>query len=171
MTSPDITLPDNATVRFYAAFNPVWIFQGNLKLYICENIEGAEPFKIWDALLASQEAATDDVKWNRYTANVADYAGKEVYFAFTYDLTEGDNVIIDDFEVVAPETGSTTISVEAGEPVTFRDLSTGQPDSREWHFPGAVTETSTEQNPEVVYDRPGTYDVTLTVRKGMRPLP
>lgn len=166
MTSPDITLPDNATVRFYAAFNPVWIFQGNLKLYICENIEGAEPFKIWDALLASQEAATDDVKWNRYTANIADYAGKEVYFAFTYDLTEGDNVIIDDFEVVAPETGSTTISVEAGEPVTFRDLSTGQPDSREWHFPGAVTETSTEQNPGVVYDRPGTYDVTLTVRKG-----
>lgn len=76
MTSPDITLPDNATVRFYAAFNPVWIFQGNLKLYICENIEGAEPFKIWDALLASQEAATDDVKWNRYTANVADYAVK-----------------------------------------------------------------------------------------------
>ncbi|MDE6527961.1 MAG: PKD domain-containing protein, partial [Muribaculaceae bacterium] len=166
MTSPDITLPENATVRFYAAFNPVWIFNGNLQLYVCENAEGAQPLKIWDALLASQEAATDDVKWNRYTADLANYAGKEVYFAFTYSLTDGDNVLIDDFEVIAPETESTTISVETGERVQFHDCSTGWPDAWEWQFPGAVTETSTEQNPVVVYEKPGTYDVTLTVKKG-----
>lgn len=166
MTSPDITLPENATVRFYAAFNPVWIFNGNLQLHICENAEGAQPLKIWDALLASQEAATDDVKWNRYSVDLSNYAGKEVYFAFTYSLTDGDNVVIDDFEVIAPEAGSTAISVETGEQVQFHDRSTGWPDAWEWEFPGAVTEKSTAQNPVAIYEKPGTYDVKLTVRKG-----
>jgi choice-of-anchor B domain-containing protein len=32
-----------------------------------------------------------------------------------------------------------------------------------WNFPGGTPATSTEQNPIVVYDTPGTYDVSLTV--------
>jgi len=165
ITSPDITIPDNGKVRFYAMFNPVWIYNGNLILYICENTDGATPTRIWDAFMASQEAATDDIKWTQYSVDLDAYAGKEVYFAFAYALTDGDNVVIDDFEVVSPAE-STQIKAVCGEPVKFKDLSTGEPDAWEWQFPGAVTETSSEREPEVVYNKPGTYDVTLTVRKG-----
>lgn len=165
-TSPVIDVPENGIVRFYAIFNPVWIYYGNLMLYVCEDADGAVPVKIWDAFLSSQEAATDDIKWTQYSVALDEYAGKKVYFAFAYELTDGDNVVIDGFEVVAPDGDGSTINVAAGDPVTFTDKSTGEPESYSWQFPGAVTETSAEQNPTVVYSAPGTYDVTLTVIRG-----
>lgn len=166
VASPAITVPEGGKVRFYAAFNPIWIYDGNLQLYVCENTEGAHPLKIWDALLASQDAATDDIKWNQYSADLDNYVGKEVKFSFTYALNYGDNVVIDDFEVVAPGEQTTLVKAMCGEPITFHDRSEGKTESWVWQFPGATTETSTEQNPVVTYDKPGTYDVTLTVSKG-----
>ena len=165
-TSPDIVIPERGRVSFYAAFNPVWIYYGNLQLYICETAQGSAPLKIWDAFLASQDAATDDIKWNRYTVELAQYAGKEVYFAFTYSLTDGDNVLIDDFTVEAPKSDVSTVTVNVGDVLAFRDLSTGEPESYLWEFEGAVPATSTLPNPEVVYPEAGTYSVTLTVSKG-----
>lgn len=46
-------------------------------------------------------------------------------------------------------------------PVTFTDLSTGNPTSWLWTFDGGNPATSTDQNPVVTYDTPGTYDVQL----------
>ena len=43
-------------------------------------------------------------------------------------------------------------------------MSTGSPDSWSWSFPGAVTTSSTVENPNgIVYNTAGTYDVTLSV--------
>ena len=47
--------------------------------------------------------------------------------------------------------------------VKFIDLSEGEPTSWSWQFPGGNPATSTEQNPTVIYNEPGTFDVTLTV--------
>lgn len=49
------------------------------------------------------------------------------------------------------------------EVITFNDYSAGEITSWSWSFPGGTPETSTDQNPEVSYPEPGTYDVTLTV--------
>ncbi len=166
ITSPDIVVPADAMVRFYALFNPVWIYDGNLELYVCENVDGAQPVKIWDAFLASQQAATDDIKWTQYSADLSKYAGKEVYFAYVYYLTNGDNVLIDDFEVVAPDGDGSTVTLSVGETARFTDLSTGAPETYLWSFPGADSESSTERNPDVVYSKPGTYTVSLTVGRG-----
>ncbi|MCM1066375.1 MAG: PKD domain-containing protein [Muribaculaceae bacterium] len=166
ITSPDIVLPEGAAVRFYALFNPVWIYDGNLELYICENIDGAQPVKIWDAFLASQDAATDDIKWTQYTADLSDYAGKEVYFAYIYYLTNGDNVVIDDFEVLAPDGDGSSITVSVGEDVAFTNKSTGEPEVFAWTFEGADVATSTEASPVVRYSKAGTYSVALTVTRG-----
>lgn len=46
--------------------------------------------------------------------------------------------------------------------VQFNNLSSANSDSYQWSFPGGNPSTSTDQNPVVVYDNPGTYDVTLT---------
>ena len=35
-----------------------------------------------------------------------------------------------------------------------------------WEFPGGTPDTSREENPLILYDVPGKYDVTLTVIKG-----
>jgi PKD repeat protein len=50
-----------------------------------------------------------------------------------------------------------------GSMVTFYDESQFSPNSWSWSFPGGTPSSSTEQNPTVMYDTPGAYNVTLTV--------
>jgi PKD repeat protein len=50
----------------------------------------------------------------------------------------------------------------AGGTVFFTDLSTNIPTAWSWTFDGGTPSTSTEQNPEVIYNTVGTYTVTLT---------
>ena len=52
------------------------------------------------------------------------------------------------------------------ESVTFTDLSMGGVTSWNWTFEGGNPATSTEQNPVVVYNTPGVYDVSLKVGDG-----
>ena len=47
--------------------------------------------------------------------------------------------------------------------VSYEDTSTGSPTSWNWSFPGGTPSTSTEQNPTVVYNSAGTFDVNLEV--------
>lgn len=47
--------------------------------------------------------------------------------------------------------------------VTYDDLSTGLIDSWNWTFEGGTPATSTLENPTIVYNTEGTYDVTLEV--------
>jgi len=49
-----------------------------------------------------------------------------------------------------------------GSTVNFTDASTNSPTSWSWSFEGGTPSTSTTQNPSVVYNTPGTYNVTLT---------
>jgi len=54
----------------------------------------------------------------------------------------------------------------AGGTVSFSDQSSGAPISWNWTFEGGTPPTSTLENPEVVYDLPGLYDVELIVSDG-----
>ncbi|MDI9308583.1 MAG: PKD domain-containing protein [Limnohabitans sp.] len=44
----------------------------------------------------------------------------------------------------------------------FSDLTTGNPTTWQWSFPGGTPSTSTQQNPTVTYNTPGAYTVSLT---------
>lgn len=58
-------------------------------------------------------------------------------------------------------------TIFAGGSVSFTDLSTGNPTTWDWSFPGAATTTSSVQNPTgIVYNTPGLYDVTLEIGDG-----
>lgn len=55
----------------------------------------------------------------------------------------------------------------AGIPIQFFDVSTNIPTSWLWTFgTGATPSTSTDENPVVVFNTPGTYDVTLQATNG-----
>jgi len=62
---------------------------------------------------------------------------------------------------VANFSASSTI-ICAGDSVHFTDLSSNSPTSWSWTFAGGTPSTSTKQNPTVIYNKPGTYAVTLT---------
>lgn len=61
---------------------------------------------------------------------------------------------------VASFTASAT-EICAGQTVTFTDTSTNIPAGWTWTFEGGTPATSTDQNPVITYNSPGTYDVTL----------
>ncbi len=62
------------------------------------------------------------------------------------------------------------VNVCAGGTVNFTDLTTGSsPTSWQWSFSGGTPATSTSQNPSVVYNTPGIYDVSLIANDGNGP--
>jgi PKD repeat protein len=62
---------------------------------------------------------------------------------------------------------SNTTNTCIEEIIEYYDMSTGGAINWEWEFEGGSPATSTNQNPQVVYFNPGTFDVTLTVSDGV----
>lgn len=54
-----------------------------------------------------------------------------------------------------------SVSLCAGNSVSFSDLSTNNPTAWNWQTPGAITPSSSIQNPVITYTNPGTYVVSL----------
>ncbi|WP_108807637.1 M43 family zinc metalloprotease [Aquimarina spinulae] len=46
--------------------------------------------------------------------------------------------------------------------ISFKDVSVGNPTSWNWTFEGATPSSSTDKNPKVTYNNPGSYNVSLT---------
>ena len=65
--------------------------------------------------------------------------------------------------VAAPVAAFTSDVVNGCAPFTvnFSDQSSGGVTGWSWSFPGGTPSSSTDENPSVTYDTPGTYDVTL----------
>lgn len=61
---------------------------------------------------------------------------------------------------------ASTDSICVGGTVNFSDLSIGSIVSWNWTFEGGTPSTSTDQNPSVVYNTVGSYDVTLEISDG-----
>jgi gliding motility-associated-like protein len=71
------------------------------------------------------------------------------------------NVVTCSVPIVGFSANDTTLCV--GDCINFIDNSSGNPTSWSWVFAGAVTGTSTSQNPTgICYNAPGTFAVTLT---------
>jgi len=51
-----------------------------------------------------------------------------------------------------------------GETIQFTDLTSNNPTSWAWMFPGGTPSSSSLQNPEIKYEEAGTFDVTLIVQ-------
>ena len=106
------------------------------------------------------------VKGGTYTLRVT----KRGYEPYETQVTVADyetvdvNVELTPLEgIVADFTADKTI-LAFGEEVHFTDESWGgQLISWNWTFTGGTPDTSTDQNPTVTYNEPGTYDVHLTV--------
>ena len=115
-----------------------------------------------DQFLWAQDNAYDGQRWVKFEVDLAQYAGKSLQFSFVYEGDYGEDEALDGFRVVQIDDNATSITINEGEQVHFKDLSTGATNWA-WTFAGGEPATSTEQNPVVTYDKAGTYDVTLTV--------
>ncbi|NPD83760.1 T9SS type A sorting domain-containing protein [Lentimicrobium sp. L6] len=58
------------------------------------------------------------------------------------------------------------VLVAAGSTVQFSEDCWGEPDTYSWTFEGGTPATSTEANPQVIYNEVGIFDVSLVITKG-----
>lgn len=108
-----------------------------------------------------------DADWRSDTVDLSAYSGfNNVILKFRNINDYENNLYIDNINISVTTTlaanftaSSTTIC--AGETVSFTNQSSGGPTSWEWTFAGGTPGTSTLQTPNVIYNTPGTYDVTL----------
>ncbi len=122
------------------------------------------------AIASNQQAPST---WTQKTYDLSAYNNQTIYVAIRHRSTDKFILFIDDI-VINPGSSSsgtpptanfigTPTSLTAGNSVTFTDQSTNNPTSWQWSFPGGTPSTSTQQNPVVTYNTPGTYSVTLIV--------
>ena len=160
-TSPAIEIRDGSQLEFYCYASGIYLVYGAWKLYAI--VDGSSTLLI-DQFLWAQDQGYDGPSWEKFTVDLASYAGKSVQFSFVYQGDYGEDEAIDGFKVLQAAAGDdATINIKEGESVHFMDMSTGNPTTWNWTFEGGTPATSNEQNPVVTYDKAGSYAVTLTV--------
>ena len=165
LTSPELTIEEGSSVEFYAYFQAPFLIYGKWTFNVIDT-ETNESTTLLNAFDWAQDNSYTGPNWNKFSFGLAAYTGKKVKFVFDYPFG-GEDLAIDGFRLVKTDPAAADeIHIFEGESITFRSLATGKPESLEWAFPGAETETSTEENPVVKYNVAGTYDVTLTVKRG-----
>ncbi len=119
--------------------------------------------------LTSAYTPTTNAQWRRDSVSLSAYVGQpSVYLKFESRSAWGNNLYLDNVNVLYTPSNnppvasfSTTANKCAGSSFTLSDQSTNNPTSWLWYFPGALTPTTTVQNPSVTYTASGVYTVTL----------
>ena len=163
-TSPAIEIRPGSTLEFYCYASGIYLVYGAWKLYA---IVDDNPTLLIDQFMWAQDAGYDGPSWERFTVDLAAFAGQQVQFSFVYQGDYGEDEAIDGFRILQTDAGDdAVINISEGESVHFKDLSTGDVTSWNWTFEGGEPASSSEQHPVVTYNRAGSYAVTLTVGDG-----
>lgn len=117
-----------------------------------QHIESADTNKITTTIISPAGCVSFESYFFRVVLSVTDPAG----------LTSVDSVRL--YPACSPPVASFTSDVQQvcpGDTVSFTDMSTIFPIQWKWLLPGADSAVAFSQNPVVVYDSAGVYDVTL----------
>ena len=162
LLSPKMTIRPNTTMEFYSFFSGVWLVYANWGVGVYD-VEKDESEILVDAFQWAQKNEFTGPAWIRFTADLSDYAGRDVQFFFSYVGQGGDDVAFDGFKLMEQDySEAAQITINEGDSVHFHDLSTSI-NHWQWEFPGGVLANEDEQNPVVTYAEAGTYDVKLIV--------
>lgn len=165
LTSPEFTIEEGSNVEFYAYFQAPFLIYGKWIFDVIDT-ENNETTTLLNAFDWAQDNGYTGPNWNKFSYSLAAFIGKKVKFEFNYPFG-GENLAIDGFRLTKEDASAAeTIHIFEGEKIQFVSLAKGSPDATEWKFPGSASETSTDSNPTVTYNKAGTYDVSLTVRRG-----
>lgn len=165
LTSPEFTIEEGSNVEFYAYFQAPFLIYGKWTFDVIDT-ENNETTTLLNAFDWAQDNGYTGPNWNKFSFSLAAFTGKKVKFEFNYPFG-GENLAIDGFRLTKEDASAAeTIHIFEGEKIQFVSLAKGSPDAMEWKFPGSASETSTDPNPTVTYNKAGTYDVSLTVRRG-----
>jgi len=119
---------------------------------------------ILDLSGAGKDISNSDCFIYLWNANVAFNEEKSILPILQYNA-QHDGVYRDPLALDASFSGN-PLELNEGGSVQFTDLSAGSVISWSWSFEGGNPATSDEQNPEVLYENTGNWDVTLNISDG-----
>ena len=114
-------------------------------------------------------------QWTTESINLDAYNGSNGFqLQFHAKSYWGNNLYIDDINIYTTAGGpapianftSSATNICEGQSVTFADMSTNSPTQWAWSFTGGTPNSSTVQNPSIIYNSAGTYTVALTASNG-----
>lgn len=163
--SPEVEVQANSKAEFYLCFEGVWLYSANLKFLVNDLTDGTQT-TLFDAFKWAQANEFTGPSWEKFSFDLAKFAGHKCTFEFIYDGTYGESMAIDNFKIKREDSSEDAkINIFEGEVVHFKDLSQGHPTAWEWTIEGVTPSTYTEQNPVVKFDKAGKYNVKLTISK------
>jgi PKD repeat protein len=179
----------NATEQYFDLYitnpqNQVVAFQVDLSGVSIQSIENLLPTTTWSAHLHWENNGNTLAVMSNDNSEIPMYSTATPLIRVYYSTLSGNTVCISNIidvindlnhntlttygncvnlvpSVVADFSASQT-TVCAGGIVNFSDLSAGSPTAWSWSFAGGSPAASSQQNPSVSYNTPGTYSVTLT---------
>lgn len=165
LMSPTIQIPENARLKFYAAYSLGQFAVMSIKAKISID-NGSNWTEIWDA--ETQSTGAKAFEFRLIKIDLSSYVGKSAKIRWEYKArattqNSASDFVLDGISIVTPGEKNQT-EIEAGNQVKFYSISTGEPTSYLWEFEGASPASSTEKNPTVTYYKSGKYPVSLTVR-------
>lgn len=129
---------------------------------LCGLMLSEDPLLTPDKLEAILKATCDNIDAENYIYQGTLGAGR----INAYKALEAVKDTLANQTVVANFQASNTY-IAQGDKVSFTDKSSNNPTSWKWTFEGGTPSTSTQQNPtNILYSKPGTYKVSLTVSDG-----
>lgn len=146
-----VTFPSPVSVsgQFYAGIE--FGYQAGDTLALASNQDGnTNPTTAWEKTSSGFWQSFNDGTSFTWQLNIAQFIMPEICSA----------------NATAPPTANfitSNTTICAGTTISFTDISTGNPTSWNWSFPGGTPSSSTQQNPMITYPTPGTYNVTLVV--------
>lgn len=156
-------------LQFYSGVSGEYLTGANLLCHISTN-NGSSWTLLWDAKYSINPNAA--WAWNLVTLDLSEYSSSQFKLAWQYVGNDGDLAGIDGVLVsgdsginVTAEFSASQTNISVGESVTFNNQSSGAT-SFQWEFEGGTPSSSTTENPVVIYNSEGSFNVKLTAING-----
>ncbi|MDI3480071.1 MAG: lysyl endopeptidase, partial [Rikenellaceae bacterium] len=165
--SPQLQMNNNGSISFWV-YSPKPSTWGEETYDVLVSTTNNQP----SSFTAIATAETAPNQWTQKTYSLSAYNNQAIYVAIRHKATDKFMMMIDDIELntgtaTAPSASFTysPSNICQGSQVQFTNTSQNAT-SYSWSFPGGNPSTSTQTNPVVTFNTPGTYMITLTAYNG-----
>jgi hypothetical protein len=146
----------------YVAFNPPLTLTTSFYAGIILPTSTGDTLAIW----SNTDGDTNPgISWEMW--NTGDWYPMSSNAAWGLDIGQAIFPVINYEYILTADFSADDVNPEAGQTISFTDLSIGVPITWNWTFEGGNPVTSNQQNPKVVYNSFGNFDVTLIVGNGI----